>query len=130
MCELSPNFGFAENAIHSVDKQSSVSRAHFKLKEALERSHLAIPAAGVAVDVGAAPGGIAMYLAYERLHRLSHFFQSLIRLCAYSSDRMSKVYAIDPAELNVERPNLVHLKMRAEDAVPSISEEIDILVRM
>jgi hypothetical protein len=42
---------------------------------------------------------------------------------------MRKVYAIDPAELGVQRNNIVHLRARAEVAVYDIKEEIDLLVR-
>lgn len=50
-------------------------------------------------------------------------------LTADCRERVGKVYAVDPAELEVARENVIHLKMRGEDAVPHISETIDLLVR-
>ena len=73
-----------------LEDESNISRAFYKIQEACERC-------GVkewpqptwnAVDIGASPGGWSLFL----------------------SQVVGKVYAVDPAELVVSRPNIVHLK--------------------
>jgi 23S rRNA (cytidine2498-2'-O)-methyltransferase len=73
-----------------------VSRAEWKLKEAFEAFRLELPAGARALDLGAAPGGWTRVL----------------------SGLGAQVLAVDPAELHPEvaaRPNVVHLRRRAED---------------
>ncbi|KAL6076970.1 FtsJ domain-containing protein [Balamuthia mandrillaris] len=122
-------FWSVETAIHSIP-MNRLTRAHFKLREALERMKepLELPinikkeyfhqrksgeGGGVmvqqdwekrfiAVDVGASPGGWTQYLST---------FASL-------------VIAVDPAALRINPlpPNVVHLQMKSEEAVPYIKQ--------
>jgi len=76
---------------------SAVSRAEFKLREALEVWPLSLPAAGRALDIGAAPGGWSHVLAGRGMH----------------------VTAVDPADLAEEvlaNPLVVHVRARVEAA--------------
>ncbi len=73
----------------------SVSRAEFKLLEALRKFRLGVPQ-GRALDLGAAPGGWTKVLA----------------------DRGMEVVAVDPAELDekvIESPRVTHIKAKAEE---------------
>jgi 23S rRNA (cytidine2498-2'-O)-methyltransferase len=72
-----------------------VSRAEHKLAEALEAFDVPLPAAGQAMDLGAAPGGWTYLLA----------------------ERGLTVYAVDPGRLHPQvaaHPRVVHLPARAE----------------
>ncbi|HMX44125.1 MAG TPA: SAM-dependent methyltransferase, partial [Elusimicrobiota bacterium] len=76
-----------------------ISRAEFKLLEALETFDLQLPATGVALDMGAAPGGWTRILA-------AHL----------------RVIAVDPAELDprVESlPNVTHIRATVENYLPT-----------
>lgn len=84
----------------------SVSRAEFKLMEALRKFRIDIPA-GRALDLGAAPGGWTKVLA----------------------DAGMQVVAVDPAELDAKvtaLPNMTHAKLRAESYVSD--GDFDLLV--
>jgi len=86
-----------------------VSRAERKLEEALMVFGIAVPAGGVAFDLGASPGGWTRIL----------------------SARGFKVHAIDPAELApsvAADPNVSHERMKAEDFVRSTDIRADLLV--
>jgi 23S rRNA (cytidine2498-2'-O)-methyltransferase len=83
-----------------------VSRAEFKLIEALRKFRLDLPQ-GRALDLGAAPGGWTKVLA----------------------DAGMRVVAIDPAELNGKvagHPNVTHVKKQANDYVSD--GDFDLLV--
>jgi 23S rRNA (cytidine2498-2'-O)-methyltransferase len=72
-----------------------LNRAQHKLREAIATFEIALPPEGRALDVGAAPGGWSAVLA----------------------DHMAEVVAVDPAHLDptvTGRPNVTHLRMRAE----------------
>ena len=76
-----------------------ISRSEFKLLEALEVFNLQLPADGLALDMGAAPGGWTRILAERGLH----------------------VIAVDPAELDprVEvLPNVIHIRTTVENYLP------------
>ncbi len=73
-----------------------ISRAELKLREAISRFGLALPAGGRALDLGAAPGGWTRVLA----------------------ERMAEVVAVDPGDLDprvLALPNVVHLPARIEE---------------
>jgi 23S rRNA (cytidine2498-2'-O)-methyltransferase len=78
-------------------RPASVSRAEYKLKEAMRKFGLILPR-GRALDLGAAPGGWSKVLAEAGMD----------------------VVAVDPAELD-ERvsalPNVTHVRARAEECV-------------
>ncbi len=72
-----------------------LNRAQWKIREALEAFRIEVPPEAWALDLGSAPGGWAAVLAEQAAH----------------------VVAVDPAELDASvtaRPNVEHLKMRAE----------------
>ncbi len=76
-----------------------VSRAEFKLLEALEVFGLELPAAGLALDMGAAPGGWTRLLAQRGL----------------------RVIAVDPAALDPRvavLPNVTHIRTTIENYLP------------
>lgn len=85
---------------------TKVSRAEFKLIEALRKFRLKLPK-GPALDLGAAPGGWTMVLA----------------------DAGMQVVAIDPAELDekvVNHPNVTHVKVQAKDYIAD--RDFDLIV--
>ncbi len=85
-----------------------ISRAELKLREALAEFGLEPPAAGRALDLGAAPGGWTRVLA----------------------QRMAEVVAVDPGKLD-ERvralPNVVHVRARIEDLSVDALGQFDLL---
>lgn len=85
-----------------LEDESNISRAFYKIQEACERC-------GVkewpqpkwnAVDIGASPGGWSLYL----------------------SQVVGKVYAVDPADLVVSRPNIIHLKGQLLQVLDQLKE--------
>lgn len=80
---------------HFAQTQEQISRAEFKLLEALEVFGVELPSRGRALDLGAAPGGWTRLLLEAGL----------------------RVVAVDPAKLDprlVRRPNLTHYRGYAE----------------
>ena len=80
---------------HFAQKQGQISRAEFKLLEALEIFGVTLPSSGRALDLGAAPGGWTRLLLEAGLH----------------------VVAVDPAKLDprlVGRSGLTHYRGYAE----------------
>lgn len=85
-----------------------VSRAEFKLREALELWPLALPPGGRALDVGAAPGGWTHVLAGVNV----------------------RVWAVDPADLSevvLANPLVTHVRARMEAATLE-AESFDLVV--
>lgn len=84
-----------------------ISRAEFKLLEALETFDLQLPDTGVALDMGAAPGGWTRLLAAHGL----------------------RVIAVDPAELDprVASPNVTHIRTTVENYLPT-RETFDVIL--
>jgi 23S rRNA U2552 (ribose-2'-O)-methylase RlmE/FtsJ len=85
-------------AYELLEDESNISRAFYKIQEACERC-------GVkewpqptwnAVDIGASPGGWSLYL----------------------SQVVGTVYAVDPADLVVSKPNIIHLKGQLLHVLP------------
>jgi len=86
-----------------------VSRAEFKLLEALETFGIALPPRGVALDLGASPGG------WTRVLR----------------QREQYVTAIDPGKLDprvAADPKVRHLRMLAEDYLADEPDRFDVIV--
>lgn len=80
---------------HFAQTEEQISRAEFKLLEALEIFGVTLPSRGRALDLGAAPGGWTRLLLEAGL----------------------RVVAVDPAKLDprlVRRPNLTHYRGYAE----------------
>lgn len=89
-------------AFDRLEDESNISRAFYKIQEACERC-------GVrewpqptwnAVDIGAAPGGWSLYL----------------------SEVVGKVYAVDPADLVVNKPNIIHLRGQLLNVLPQLAD--------
>jgi 23S rRNA (cytidine2498-2'-O)-methyltransferase len=89
--------------------EQQISRAEFKLLEAIETFDIALPPRGVALDLGAAPGG------WTRILRLHEQY----------------VTAVDPARLHPSlqtAPNVRHLRMTAEEYLDSAADRFDLIV--
>jgi len=85
---------------HFAQRPEQISRAEFKLLEALETFGVELPSPGRALDLGAAPGGWTRLLLEAGL----------------------KVVAVDPAKLDprlVRRPGLTHFRGSAEQYLES-----------
>ncbi len=83
-------------ARHFAQLPEQISRAEFKLLEALEVFSVTLPSQGSALDLGAAPGGWTRILLEAGMH----------------------VVAVDPAKLDARlsrHPNLEHYRGYAED---------------
>ncbi len=86
-----------------------ISRAEFKLLEALEVFKLPMPAGGLALDLGAAPGG---WTRIMRRHGL-------------------RVTAVDPAELDprlAADPLVHHIRQTAQQYLPKLKETFDVIL--
>lgn len=85
-------------ARHYAQTEEQISRAEFKLLEALEVFEIAFPTHGRALDLGAAPGGWTRILLEKGL----------------------SVIAVDPAQLDprlANKPNLLHYRGYAEQFI-------------
>ncbi len=85
-----------------------ISRAEFKLLEALELFNVRLPKNGTAIDLGAAPGGWTYILRQKGLH----------------------VIAIDPGELDKRLQSdegITHMQRKAQEAFP-FAEQADCIV--
>ncbi|MBI3959924.1 MAG: 50S rRNA methyltransferase [Chloroflexi bacterium] len=90
-------------------EEGQISRAEFKLLEALEVFRIDLPPRGVALDLGAAPGG------WTRVLRQREQF----------------VTAVDPAELDprlAEDRGVRHKRMTAEEYLADEPDEFDLIV--
>ena len=90
-------------------EKGQISRAEFKLLEAMELFRLSLPASGMALDLGAAPGGWTRIL---RQHSM-------------------KVVAVDPAELDprISTDSAVrHIHDTAQRYLPQANEEFDVIL--
>jgi 23S rRNA (cytidine2498-2'-O)-methyltransferase len=86
-----------------------VSRAEFKLLEALEVFGLKLPAGGLALDLGAAPGGWTRILHQHAMH----------------------VVAVDPADLDpriASDPAVRHVRQTAQSYLPATDEPFDVIL--
>lgn len=81
--------------VHRFKREDAqISRAEFKLLEALSVFHLTIPAMGTALDMGAAPGGWTRVLRLHGLH----------------------VVAVDPADLDA--------RLRSDEAIEHVRKTV------
>ena len=90
-------------------EEGQISRAEFKLLEALEVFRIDLPPRGVALDLGAAPGG------WTRVLRQREQF----------------VTAVDPAELDprlADDKAVRHKRMTAEEYLADEPDEFDLIV--
>lgn len=90
-------------------REDTISRAEFKLLEAIECFSLELPTDGLAVDLGAAPGGWSKVLLEKGL----------------------RVIAVDPANLSPvieNNPNLTHFKGLAQSFLEKNDMAIDLLL--
>lgn len=91
-----------------MELDDQISRAEFKLLEALEAFGVEMPASGVALDMGAAPGGWTRVLLEKGL----------------------SVVAVDPAKLHpslVRHERVTHVRARIEDRL-SGAAPVDVIV--
>jgi 23S rRNA (cytidine2498-2'-O)-methyltransferase len=89
---------------HFAQTEEQISRAEFKLLEALEIFGVTLPTRGRALDLGAAPGGWTRLLLEAGL----------------------RVVAVDPAKLDprlVRRPNLTHYRGYAESYLEEFEDQ-------
>lgn len=89
---------------HFAQTPEQISRAEFKLLEALETFGVTLPTRGRALDLGAAPGGWTRLLL----------------------DAGMRVVAVDPAKLDprlVRRPNLTHYRGYAETYLEEFADQ-------
>jgi 23S rRNA (cytidine2498-2'-O)-methyltransferase len=90
-------------------EKGQISRAEFKLLEALEVFDVALPPRGVALDLGAAPGGWTRVLRQKEQY----------------------VTAVDPAVLHPslqQDPNVRHLQLTAEAYLEAGPDQFDLIV--
>lgn len=90
-------------------EEGQISRAEFKLLEALDVFGLTFPTGGKALDMGAAPGGWTRMLRHLGL----------------------RVIAVDPADLDARfrrDPNVTHVATTFEAFLPTIKTRFDLLV--
>lgn len=86
-----------------------ISRAEFKLLEAIETFDIKLPPRGVVLDLGAAPGG------WTRILRLHEQY----------------VTAVDPARLHPSLqtdPNVRHMRLTAEEYLEASPDQFDLIV--
>lgn len=92
-----------------LEKHEVISRAYYKLDEALRWTQLPMKAGEVVMELGAAPGGA----------------------CQLLLERGMKVLGVDPAEMDArvaQHSNFEHLKMRGADLKKKWLSHIDWLV--
>jgi 23S rRNA (cytidine2498-2'-O)-methyltransferase len=90
-------------------EKGQISRAEFKLLEALEAFHLELPPRGIALDLGAAPGGWTRVLRQKEQY----------------------VTAVDPAHLHPSLQNdtsVRHMQMTAEEYLAQYPDTFDLIV--
>jgi 23S rRNA (cytidine2498-2'-O)-methyltransferase len=101
--------GWAGGERRFAREEGQVSRAEFKLLEALEAFHIHLPPRGIALDLGAAPGGWTQVLR----------------------QREQFVTAVDPAALDPrleEDKGIRHKRVTAEAYLADEPDEFDIIV--
>ncbi len=90
-------------------EEGQISRAEFKLLEALDVFGLTLPVGGKALDMGAAPGGWTRVLRQQGL----------------------RVVAVDPADMDVRfrrDPNVTHVAKTIEAFLPTLKTRFDVVV--
>jgi len=100
---------WAGGARRFMQEEEQVSRAEFKLLEAAELFELSFPARGVALDLGASPGGWTRVL---RNHGLD-------------------VIAVDPGDLDrriASDPAVRHVRQTAQAYLPKTDQQFDVIL--
>eukprot|EP00027_Filamoeba_sp_ATCC50430_P005347 CAMPEP_0168558258 /NCGR_PEP_ID=MMETSP0413-20121227/9871_1 /TAXON_ID=136452 /ORGANISM="Filamoeba nolandi, Strain NC-AS-23-1" /LENGTH=307 /DNA_ID=CAMNT_0008589361 /DNA_START=573 /DNA_END=1496 /DNA_ORIENTATION=- len=110
------------------EEEEDISRAYFKLRESMERFHIKLPSNLRAVDVGASPGGMTQFFSAlieknnpgincEVVEHKENPYQ-------VSKAQLDKgiVFAIDPAALRIDPKNVLHLQLKAEQALDHIKQ--------
>lgn len=96
--------------IHRLAQEpDQISRAEFKLLEAIEVFDLALPQTGNALDLGASPGG----------------WTRILRKCGLS------VTAVDPGDLHESLQNdsqIIHHRQLVQQFLPTCQEQFDVIV--
>jgi 23S rRNA (cytidine2498-2'-O)-methyltransferase len=90
-------------------EEGQISRAEFKLLEALDVFKLRLPEAGAALDLGAAPGGWTRLLIRQGL----------------------RVVAVDPADLHPaleQETGVDHVRKLAQDYLPGLKGSFDVVL--
>lgn len=77
-----------------------ISRSYYKISEAVHRFHIPLKNDFTVLDVGAAPGGWTEFM----------------------SRRVKRVVAVDPAELDVQRKNVIHISQMLEDSIEEVEK--------
>lgn len=92
--------------------QEAISRAYYKIKEAIsryesDRDGFSIESLSdcIAIDCGSAPGGWTKFLAQDV--------------------NMQVVHSVDPGNLDIDLPNVNHMKMKIQDAIPLLKSQIN-----
>ncbi len=75
-----------------------VCGAYYKIEEAIQRFNIPVSKTWNVLDIGAAPGGWSQYLC----------------------GRTAKVIAVDPANLQIEAPNIVHIRAKFESVIDEL----------
>jgi 23S rRNA (cytidine2498-2'-O)-methyltransferase len=100
---------WAGGARRFMQEEGQVSRAEFKLLEAVELFELSFPARGVALDLGASPGGWTRVL---RSHEMT-------------------VIAVDPGDLDrriASDPAVRHVRQTAQTYLPATDQQFDVIL--
>lgn len=94
---------------HFSSKSNFISRAEYKLLEAIDCFNIDLTSLNYALDLGAAPGGWSKVLA----------------------DKNLTVYSVDPASLDEKlnrNKNIIHFKQTAQEFLKNNKQKFDILV--
>ena len=104
--ELATNYKKGEPHYH---KRNEISRAEFKLQEAIEYYKIDLQRIKTALDLGASPGGWTHYLATQNI----------------------SVTAVDPAMLDekvLDMPNVTHCQQLSQKFLQNCEQKFDMLV--
>lgn len=101
----------SENHESINEFDDAINRAYFKLSEATVRYckehqkdlRSSIFENAIALDVGSAPGGWTKFLACDL--------------------KCKSVYSVDPGNLKIDLPNVHHMKMKIQDAMPILKQK-------
>ncbi|NPA86358.1 MAG: hypothetical protein GXO42_03120 [bacterium] len=80
-----------------MDRERPLNRAQLKIEEVMQKYPEILQNTKTVIDLGAAPGGWSYFLASQG----------------------KIVYAVDPAELKVKHPNIVHVRYKLEEFLPN-----------
>lgn len=80
------------------ESKHPVSRSYYKISEAVQRFHIPLKGDFTVLDVGAAPGGWTEFM----------------------SKRVKQVIAVDPAELDFQRENVIHVPQMLGECIDDV----------